>query len=92
MGLIVPSEDTWYTHPDLEELYRNRQTPPASWDSTALGLVTPVKNQVLLSCQLGFSWYNIPKRGKILKIPQNYQITITYTTRPKNIPNGHKQY
>jgi hypothetical protein len=30
-----------------------------------------------------FSWYNIPKRGKI------YQITIKYTKWPYNRPNGH---
>jgi hypothetical protein len=31
-----------------------------------------------------FSWYNIPKRGKI------YQISIKYTKWPYNRPNGHK--
>jgi hypothetical protein len=31
-----------------------------------------------------FSWYNIPKRGKI------YQITIKYTKWPQNIPNCRK--
>jgi hypothetical protein len=29
-----------------------------------------------------FSWYNIPKRGKI------YQCAIQYTSWPQNIPNG----
>jgi hypothetical protein len=33
-----------------------------------------------------FSWYNIPKRGKI------YQITTKYTKLPQNIPNYHKIY
>jgi hypothetical protein len=41
-----------------------------------------------------FSWYNIPKRGKI------YQMTIKYTKLSQNIPNcckihipdGHKMY
>jgi hypothetical protein len=31
-----------------------------------------------------FSWYNVPKRGKI------YQITIKYTKWPQNVPNGRK--
>jgi hypothetical protein len=33
-----------------------------------------------------FSWYNIPKRGKM------YQITIKYIKWPQNISNGHKIY
>ena len=37
MGAVLPSEDEWYTHPDLEALYNSRQTPPASYDATALG-------------------------------------------------------
>ena len=44
MGAILPSEDEWYTHPDLEALYNSRQTPPASYDATALGMKVPISN------------------------------------------------
>jgi hypothetical protein len=51
-----------------------------------------------------FSWFKIPKLGKIYQIttkytksPQNIpnyhkicQITTKYTKLPQNIPNGHK--
>jgi hypothetical protein len=46
LGAILPPEEEWYTHPHLEEFYRDRQTPPASYDATALGMVTPARNQV----------------------------------------------
>jgi hypothetical protein len=53
-----------------------------------------------------FSWYNIPKRGKMYqittkytKLPQDipnyhkiYQITSKYTKLPQKIPNYHKRY
>jgi len=45
MGAILPSEDEWYTHPELEALYSSRQTPPAIYDATALG-----KKSHLRSC------------------------------------------
>ena len=45
MGAILPSEDEWYTHPELEALYNSRQTPPASYDATALGM-----NYLLENC------------------------------------------
>jgi len=36
-GAILPDEFEGYTHPELLELYSQRQTPPASFDATALG-------------------------------------------------------
>lgn len=47
LGAMLPSEDLWYTHPELEELY-SRASVPDSYDGTSLGLVTPVRNQ--MSC------------------------------------------
>lgn len=38
LGAKLLSEDQWYTHPDLIELYNSRQTPPASFDATAKGM------------------------------------------------------
>jgi hypothetical protein len=38
-GDFTPDESEWYTHPELEELYASmdRQSIPASYDSTTLG-------------------------------------------------------
>ena len=36
-GAILPDEFKGYTHPELLELYSQRQTPPASYDATAIG-------------------------------------------------------
>jgi len=33
----LPDESEWYTSPELEELYNSRQTPPDSFDATAIG-------------------------------------------------------
>jgi hypothetical protein len=37
LGAILPPEDEWYTHPELERLYQERQAPPASYDATTIG-------------------------------------------------------
>jgi hypothetical protein len=39
MGEIDRDESEWFTHPDLEELYRtvDRQTIPSSYDATTKG-------------------------------------------------------
>jgi hypothetical protein len=46
-----------------------------------------------------FFWYNIPKREKYTKWPQNvpndhkmYQMTTKCTMWPQNVPNDHKMY
>jgi hypothetical protein len=39
-----------------------------------------------------FSWYNIPKREKYIKLPKIYQIGIKYNNWPQNRPNGLKMY
>jgi hypothetical protein len=39
----LPDESEWYTSPELEELYNSRQTPPASYDATAIGQFTNKK-------------------------------------------------
>jgi hypothetical protein len=46
LGAILPPQEEWYTHQELQEFYKDRQTPPDSYDATALGLVTPARNQV----------------------------------------------
>ncbi len=37
LGAFLPDESEWYTSPELEELYNSRQTPPDSFDATAIG-------------------------------------------------------
>jgi hypothetical protein len=39
-----------------------------------------------------FSWYKIPKRGKIYQITTNYvyQVSIKYNKKPHNGPSVHK--
>ena len=37
LGAILPPESEWYTSPELEALYASRQTPPKSFDATAIG-------------------------------------------------------
>jgi hypothetical protein len=41
MGEIDRDESEWFTHPDLEELYRTveRQTIPSSYDATTKGKI-----------------------------------------------------
>lgn len=41
LGAILPPEDEWYTHPELEKFYEDRQTPPASYDATTMGIIEP---------------------------------------------------
>jgi len=41
LGAILPPEDEWYTHPELEKFYEDRQTPPASYDATTIGIIQP---------------------------------------------------
>jgi len=49
-GYIIADESDFSTHPELEKLYRlaDRQSIPTSYDATAKGLVTSVKDQ--MSC------------------------------------------
>ena len=37
LGAVLPDESEWYTHPELEELYMSRQSPPATYDATTKG-------------------------------------------------------
>ena len=39
LGAILPPVDEWYTHPELEKFYEERQTPPASYDATTVGMI-----------------------------------------------------
>jgi hypothetical protein len=48
-----------------------------------LGQILQFRNRIYRTAGLpDFSWYNIPKRGKI------YQMTTKYTKWPKNVSNG----